>query len=113
MKLEIYDADVHENIDVYDALDKMTDSWLINGNCCPQTAMDFRDATNRLLSENAELKDEVERLQTRAIQAEHVLGEEAGNPEDWYCRCEQCKKVANEIDDAGMCNAATDRWWEE
>ena len=49
----------HENILLTEALNKMTDDWVDDGNYCAQTVIDLRDALKKCLKEIKDLNDQI------------------------------------------------------
>ena len=56
----------------------------------------------------------IERLINEGSAAAHVIIESGVNPGvDYPCRCDECRLVAQKMDEAGYLEGVKDRWWDK
>jgi hypothetical protein len=65
-----------------------------------------------LRAEYERLRAERDKYQNYANESAHVIVEAGVVPGvDYSCRCEQCRSIAQRMDEAGYLDRITDRWW--
>ena len=72
------------------------------------------DKSSSLSKQLEEKEIEISRLREQIDHLSHVIIESSEFPGGHvFCKCEACTAVARQMDDAGWCEHAKDRWWEE
>lgn len=70
------------------------------------------DEIERLRSRIAKLESERDSLRDRDCALAHVVLESCVTPGVSYsCRCDECRSVAKNLDEAGFLESEKDRWW--
>lgn len=94
----------------YDLIHEIND--VLSARIEPQSSDTDRNTADLIM----QLQGESDRQRQRAEAAEHVIAEAAIRPGlDYPCRCDQCRKVASEMAEAGYLQGVTIpyRWFEQ